>query len=85
MNALEMARQFTEEADYRGLSKYEVELALAYASVAQAEALERIAMHLGNIHQTLISPNKEREPYSVADLLKCIAVALVKDGKGDES
>lgn len=46
------------------------------AAIAQAEATERVAMQLGNIHQALMTPNAEREPITVADLLKRIADAL---------
>lgn len=46
------------------------------ATLAVAEALERIATHLGNIHQCLLTPNADREPVTVADQLKRVADAL---------
>lgn len=53
-----------------------VELIQAYCAIAQAEAMERIATHLGNIHQALLTPNANGEPVTVADSLKRVADVL---------
>lgn len=49
-----------------------------------AVELKRIEMHLGNIHQALITPNAEREPVTVADQLKRIANALYIEMRGEQ-
>jgi hypothetical protein len=60
VNALNMARQFIVEAEsaydvseekefdsyYRGLSRYKYELAVTYAAIAQAEAMQLIVKRL---------------------------------------
>jgi hypothetical protein len=53
----------------------------AYATIAQAEEMQRIATHLGNIHQALITPDTNGEPTTVADTLKRIAGALNSIGQ----
>ena len=68
---------------YAAIAQAENASAQAHAAERMAESMERalpmlsnIAMHLGNIHQTLMTPDAEREPITVADLLKRIADAL---------
>ena len=51
----------------------EHEAASIRAAIARVEQLERIEMHLNGIHHALMAPNAEREPVTVADLLKRIA------------
>jgi urease accessory protein UreE len=75
MNALEKAQQaihgyetFVAENDMETpIAIAWAREAVAYATIAQAESLERIAMHLGNIHQTLITPDMEGQPTGVFD------------------
>lgn len=79
MNALNEAKRHAENADWKKEADdptEEAQLALMYAAIAQAEATERIAMHLGNIHQALMTPDAAHEPVTVADLLTRIADAL---------
>lgn len=79
MDALERANEAMRCArlaeDIEIEAKWHVE-AQAYASIAIAEQLARIALHLGNIHQAMLTPNADREPVTVADQLKRIADAL---------
>lgn len=84
MNATEAAiraiNSYAEFAMKHGtaeqVSQVLVQEAQAYAQIAQAEAMQSIAMHLGNIHQTLITPNADGEPVTAADQLKRIADIL---------
>lgn len=83
MDALQAA-QSIYDSTIRNVANTDVELEADYAlriatfcaTLAQAEATERVAMQLGNIHQALITPNAEREPITVADLLERIAASL---------
>lgn len=72
IDALEKAKELVQDAYYdeRGLSDVMRQDAAIWATIAQAEAQQRIAVHLGNIHQTLITPNVDREPTTAADQLK---------------
>lgn len=50
---------------------------MSYIAIAMiAVQLERIETHLGNIHQTLITPDANREPVTAADMLASIARSL---------
>lgn len=79
MNKFEKANEGKELSADQAL-----QVIMAYAAIAQAEAMQRIAMHLGNIHQTLITPDANREPTTVADLLKRVANALHVEIRGEQ-
>lgn len=69
--------QWKAEQDWKRANKNSTSMAHSFERVA--ESLERmlpvlayIHVQLGNIHQTLITPDTNGEPVTVADLLKCM-------------
>jgi len=66
---IEQAERWLGDADSK-------DSAQIMATLAIAEQLERIATHLGNIHQCLMTPDANHEPVTVADQLKRIAASL---------